>query len=321
MNFLRSAHFQLTVRCNLRCSFCGQARGMVPATGRELGLDDWRRAAAELQAAAVAGNVRPQVTLWGGEPLLSPHFPVLAAELSAAGFELGVVTNGTLIDRHAALLSECFDVIQVSLDGPAALHDAGRGAGVFERVKRNLAGLRSRKGRLVFLTTVADAGAPVMAELPEALAELGPDEIVLQPLMYLSGAEIARYRHYSRCCFGVDYPELSGWRRDDGRAYRQLLKAGWAAVAARSHPVPVRCTRHAVDLPEEPPPCRMPFERVHLRWDGEVGFCTDYFGFSAGNIRERSLTEIFTGEPAERFRRAVSANQLPICRHCVWRNH
>ena len=59
---------------------------------------------------------------------------------------------------------------------------------------------------------------------------------------------------------------------------------------------------------------------MHIRHDGEVGFCTDYFGFSAGNVREQSLAAIFSGDRAERFRAAVRAHALPICRHCPWRD-
>ena len=72
-------------------------------------------------------------------------------------------------------------------------------------------------------------------------------------------------------------------------------------------------------LNDEAPPCEAPFCRVHIRHDGAVGFCTDYFGFSAGNITERPLEEIFRGERAELFRAAVRENALPTCRHCPWR--
>lgn len=140
-----------------------------------------------------------------------------------------------------------------------------------------------RRGRLVFLTTVSDANVERMAELPELLAPLGPDEIILQQLMYLTGEEIAAYRNYSRTHFGCDYPELEAWRRDDDAAYLARLKEQTALVRQRRHPVKVTVTGHRYpSLSADTPPCQAPGCRLHIRHDGEVGFCTDYFGFSIG---------------------------------------
>ena len=40
----------------------------------------------------------------------------------------GIVTNGTLLDRHAETVPDCLDKIYVSVDGPEQLHDSIRGA-------------------------------------------------------------------------------------------------------------------------------------------------------------------------------------------------
>lgn len=134
------------------------------------------------------------------------------------------------------------------------MHDAVRGSGVFDRVRRNLELIRERRGKLIFLTTVSDANVAELAELPEQLAELGPDEIVLQQLMYLTPVEIAAYRKFSVENFGCDYPELEAWRREDDAAYLAMLRRQLAALAKRSHPVPVRFTPHSYPdrLPDAP---------------------------------------------------------------------
>ena len=281
---LRGAHFQLTGRCNLHCRFCGQSKGMLAAGESELPVETWLRLAREVRA--LADTPEPEITLWGGEPLLYSGFPRLARRLKEEGFRVAAVTNGTLIDRMPELLCEYPDVIHLSIDGFGAVHDAVRGSGVFDRVRRNLELIRERRGKLIFLTTVSDANVAELAELPEQLAELGPDEIVLQQLMYLTPAEIAAYRKFSVENFGCDYPELEAWRREDDAAYLAMLRRQLAALAKRSHPVPVRFTPHSYpDRLPDAPACRAPFRRVHIRHDGAVGFCTDYFGFSAGNVK------------------------------------
>ena len=280
---LSAAHFQLTGRCNLSCRFCGQTKGMLAAEERELPVERWMEAADGLERAARAAGVVPEVMLWGGEPLLYRGFTELAERLSRRGFRVGMVTNGTLIDRFAAVLCDCLDVIHISVDGMEEAHDRVRGRGVFARVRKNLELLRGRRGSLVFLTTVSDTNVDQVSELPFQLAELGPDRIILQQLMYLSPAEIRTYRDRSLRLFGCDYPELEAWRRDADSDYLARLEEELVKIRETKYPVPVEFTGHVYPRLTEAPPCEAPLCRVHIRHDGAVGFCTDYFGFSAGN--------------------------------------
>ena len=152
---IRAVHFQLTGRCNLACRFCGQSKGMLACEGGELPVEFWVRCAGETEPGAA-------ITFWGGEPLLYPGFEELAARLSGSGHPFDIVTNGTLIPRHAETLCRDFDRIFVSVDGPRELHDAVRGKGVFDRVKAALPLLDGRRGKLIFLTTVSDANVERM---------------------------------------------------------------------------------------------------------------------------------------------------------------
>ena len=315
---LYSAHFQLTGRCNLACRFCGQRKGMLATAGSDdLRTADWLRCADELKCAAKTSGHRPEIMLWGGEPLLYPEFDSLAETLAGQGFSLGIVTNGTLLEQHADVVCKCLDRIFVSIDGGRADHDAMRGAGVYDRAAAGLSAICNRRGKLVLLCTISDLNVDRMAELPDSLMEVNPDEIVLQPLMYLSKREIDDYRSFSREFFGCDYPELTAWQREDDLDYRKRLAEGVKKLDERKFPVPVRFTPHGYSG-EQVCRCRLPLHHVHIRHDGAVGFCTDYFGFSAGNVREASLMEIFSGSRANRFRQAQASGCLSICRHCPW---
>ena len=314
---LDSAHFQLTGRCNLACVFCGQNKGMLASEVCELPVELWLKLAAEMKTMS---DRTPELMLWGGEPLLYPQFDFLAEELHKQGFKLGIVTNATLLHEHLDAVAENIDNINISVDGTREGHDAMRGEGVFKKLSANLQLLNPRrKGKLTFLTTVSDLNVKGISKLPFELAELGCDEIVLQPLMYLSEKEMSSYRSYSCKNWQQDYPELTAWHREDDAAYLAELEKEIAIVRQTTYPIPVRFTPHRYPLMDEVPPCHAPWYRVHVRHDGEVGFCTDYFGFSAGNVTQNTLREIFYGERAALYRKAVEENALATCDHCPWR--
>ena len=310
-----AAHFQLTVRCNLHCSFCGQSRGMAGFADNEISPKQWLFFAEQLREIS---GVPPTITLWGGEPMLYDQFNYLARQLRELGHPLQTVTNATMLENSADILCRCFDTVFISLDGLEKHHDAVRGKGVFNAVCNNLKLLDKRCGKVIFLCTVSDTNVDVLPEILPQMAKLGCDGIVLQQLMYLSSSEIERYRTFSREFFGCDYPELTGWMRDDDSSYRNKLLKMLAEINEKKYTVPVIFTPHAC-LHGYDTPCKKQLERIHIRHDGETGFCTDYFGFSAGNAKSSSLHEIIYGSRAELFHSAVESGKLPICSHCPWR--
>ena len=312
---IRSAHFQLTVRCNLSCSFCGQSRGMAGCAAGEIAPVKWLAFAEQLRD--LCGKP-PTLTLWGGEPMLYSEFNYLAEQLSVLGHPLQTVTNGTMLANSAEVLSRLFDTVFISLDGLKDQHDAVRGKGVFDQVVKNLGLLKTRRGKVIFLCTVSDKNVEKIPEILSEMSELGSDGIVLQQLMYLTPEEICQYRKFSLDNFQCDYPELAGWERKNDADYLEKLNSMLSAIKDKKYAVPVTFTPHSF-TEKESDPCRKHRERIHIRHDGEVGFCTDYFGFSAGNAKEKSLLEILSGKRADIFHAAVESGKLPTCDHCPWR--
>lgn len=128
--------WNLLRRCNLSCSFCysGSTDAHFPG---ELSTPEILRGLDDLRGFGVATLV-----LSGGEPLLHPDLPVIAAHAKGLGFFVSLSTNGTLIDAACAerLARTGYDHVGISLDGLSATHDHVRGkAGAFEA---SLAGLR-----------------------------------------------------------------------------------------------------------------------------------------------------------------------------------
>lgn len=111
----RSLRVSVTDRCNLRCTYCMPAGGVLCAPrGELLGFEEILLA---VQVACSLGINRIRIT--GGEPLLRPDLAELVGLLrrEAPVEDLALTTNGVLLDRHAEDLAAAgLDRVNVSLD-------------------------------------------------------------------------------------------------------------------------------------------------------------------------------------------------------------
>ena len=100
--------FYLTERCNSRCVTCDYWRhGRKDAT-----LESVTRVLPDLRALGTRVAL-----LSGGEPLLNPEWPQIAAALRGAGLRLWLLTSGLSLAKHARRAVQAFDSITVSMDG------------------------------------------------------------------------------------------------------------------------------------------------------------------------------------------------------------
>ena len=124
----------------------------------------------------------------GGEPFRDDVAREVLAELSrqkaAAGFRLGVTTNGVALGEDPSLLNDISpSYVDVSIDGSSRTHNRLRGAGTYRRAVRGLKACLQRFGLdCVYVCSVL---VPTCArEVPRALASLAPlgvRNILLQP--------------------------------------------------------------------------------------------------------------------------------------------
>ena len=109
-NYLR---ISLLEKCNLRCTYCMPADGIVLSPKASL------MTAEEIFALAqtFVENGVDKIRLTGGEPLLRKDFPEIISKLATLKTSLSITTNGILIDRHIDALKQAnIKKINVSLD-------------------------------------------------------------------------------------------------------------------------------------------------------------------------------------------------------------
>ena len=133
--------WEVTNRCNLRCSHCLSDSGPEADTHAELNLEQAKRVVEQLAEAQVF-----QIHFGGGEPFVYPGFMELLRHAQRRGFCcLCISTNGALLNaaRIAELEALGGIYLQISMDGATEQScDALRGAGAYRRALAALGRLR-----------------------------------------------------------------------------------------------------------------------------------------------------------------------------------
>lgn len=318
---LELVHFQITKNCNLRCWFCGQwgRKGFFSdSMGKSMDFDDWQRVTNSLLKYKEESGKLPSVILWGGEPLVSPDFGRIAEMLASNGFELGIVTNGTLIDRWADILNSCFKKIYLSVDGPEDIHDAVRGHGVFKKVVQNAQLLNDPDKRLVIMSVISDGLLSRFDEFARSMEKIKPSELLLHDMICLTDEETKRYAKWLENEFGKKAEEIFSWRLEKTVQSAKTKKRIEEALKG-SYPFSVKHMAHGKNALLKT--CLSPYRHAHIAWNGDVLYCTDFYDFSAGNVKEEDLISIFNNSASEKFRNEVSCGNCVTCEHCSWRNN
>ena len=187
----------LNNECNLSCAYCYAA----PRSERGARLDmETIVAAAQVVAESCKKNGRPFYVVFhgGGEPVLDRQQVqgVMAAVLAVAA-EHGVrpfryvATNGVMSKEKAVWLAHHFDLVGLSCDGPAGIHDRQRtdwnGRGTLHTLERT-AHILHEEGRPFHVrATITRGSLHRQAEIAEYVGrQLSPDEIHFEPV-YLGG--------------------------------------------------------------------------------------------------------------------------------------
>ena len=63
--------------------------------------------------------------------------------------------------------------------------------------------------------------------------------------------------------------------------------------------------------------CSVPWGQANVDYDGDVHFCADYNDYVIGNIRETPFFEIYNGEKAREFRKALKERPDGLFPGCV----
>ncbi len=330
----------LTFRCNLRCKMCGQwgptgsAKGYSAEMLRSrLSRDEVRRLLDEVR------SFGPNITLFGGEPMLHPEFAGIVEEVKAAGLRCNVVTNATLLERFAEGLVEAgMDEVIFSLDGPREVHDEVRGVpGTFDRAMAGFERLRAAKrsaGRKVpkvnVTSGVFECGYQRLPEVVPLAERLGADSLTVHHLIFYSRETYERHNEVFERLFGAQCYDWEGFVVDELPGIdpekvisvkREMESGGGVPVAFYPNLTDVETREWYGAFDFEPRSysgrCKSPWMVAYVFPDGGVRPFHS-MNFAAGNIRQASFGQIWNNAAYRRYRREVKERgAFPICSRCT----
>jgi radical SAM protein with 4Fe4S-binding SPASM domain len=128
--------WHLTEACNLWCKHCYQGERSI----EEMPFPDIKKTVAEISdmiddwSEAYGVEFSRSMNITGGEPFLRRDCFDILGEIKKKGFEVSLLTNGTLVTRERAqrLADLGVDAVQVSMEGAEDVHDAIRGKGSYD---------------------------------------------------------------------------------------------------------------------------------------------------------------------------------------------
>lgn len=327
----------LTYRCNLRCRMCGQwgRKGVtkkhdaqyisseIPADKMKLIIND-------------IAFFRPNITLFGGEPLLYPACAVLIKHIKSKNMHCLMITNGSLLEDCAKDIVESgLDELNVSLDGKAELHDSIRGLpGLFDSIMRGLKKVRSlkteaRKKPLVNLQcTITRDNYKHLEGMLEVADEAGADSLTFHNLIFLNRRILERQKEFD-CVLECESHDWEGFNFEPGIDPEELYEIMRRILSAKKRFIvdfyPNFSRSALIEYYRNPEfadsrysgRCVSPWIAAYIFPDGEVRPCLNS-SYSYGNALNAKFTEIWNNERAIKFRRFLKEKRsFAVCARCT----
>ncbi|MCP5005977.1 MAG: radical SAM protein [Planctomycetes bacterium] len=331
----------LTNRCNLRCKMCGQWG--VSGSSKRMSSEELK---SELTLKEIKGIVddvkafKPNITLFGGEPLLYTNWDSVVSYIKRAGMRCNIITNGTLLEKNADSIFTCgVDEIIFSLDGPRDVHDEMRNAdGTFDSAYRGLRLIRDTKTKtgspkpiVNIACTIFETNYKYLNEIINVAEELKASTITFHHLIFLNRETHKQHNDIFNHHFGIRCEDWGGFVRESLPDIDvEYLSRKIAALRDSKRDIDVSFypnftheeikryyTEFNFSSSSYRKRCLSPWMVSYIFPDGSVRPCQSQ-NFSAGNVRDGSFHTIWNNKEYKRYR-VITKKTLtyPACSRCT----
>jgi len=348
-NRIRQCSIRITDVCNLRCHTCGQwgDHGFLRSCSlKELKSQEVtpERYIELLQDLSRQGHT-PSVYLWGGEPMLYKGSVEIIEEAARLGMAPSIATNGTGLTENAErLVAAPMFVIQISIDGPdEAIHNASRpGASpsvnnfatitkAIDRITRLRAETKQRLPLIAGLTTINNVNYNRLVDIYEVFKDK-VDVCVFYLAWWIDEKSAEKHSRDFEERFGFKpqkhFGWIGSWTPPDYGVLSEQLKVLNSRAASLSGPaviiMPPLTDPKDLETYYSDHYCTFGFDRcvsifsaVEINSNGDMSPCRDYHDFVVGNVKDKTITELWNSQPYRKFRKSISEKGLmPVCTRC-----
>lgn len=309
----RSICFGITSKCNLNCKHC---------LNRNLTASEPDMTIREL--ISVIGQLGEGGTknlgLFGGEPLCHPHFKRIVEYINKYPMNISLNTNASLIDAEMArwLKAHRIKSAIVSLDGSKPeIMARMRGKDAFEMCLRGIEALRNESMSVLLSVTLTKLNYKDVKEM----VLLGKS---------INGTSI-RFNHVffggNAACFAKELylsPEEEKeaietvWQAKE--EFGDFINADSSYLCQKKKMERTGCFKPSYDKIVIPP-CGAASSKCAIRPDGWVTPCEIIWEVKCGNIKEKTLSDIWqNSEVMNSFRKPMELDleALPECKGCSY---
>ena len=306
--------WHITNLCNLRCKHCYQDDF---SKKNDLDWSELKKVSHNLLNTMREWDQTACIHLTGGEPILKPElFPLLNdLDQQSVVEELGIITNGLLIDREMMRRLSGFSKlkkIKISLDGgDSETNDSIRPKGTFDKVMRNLSLIKKEKRfEIILMFTVMKKNFKSLPSLFQLCQDEGFDGLIIERFIPLGRGRESLDEVLSK----EEWKEMIGMLLD------------FISIKGEDHSfLPYQAFQVSFDK-EEPEllgaPCVIGVDGLCIMPDGSVFPCRR-FPISIGNLLGTSLKKIWEeSDLLEKLRRKENLKgkcgkcEIKECRGC-----
>ncbi len=295
---LQCAVWEFTLKCNLQCTHCGSSAGK--ARQNELSTEECITLCEDMAELGCA-----DVSLMGGEPFLRSDWYQVSQAIKDLGMNLNFVSNGVALDKYLPKVAQLKPkVVGISLDGMQQAHEAIRGKNTFNRTVKAIELLRKEGIQTTIITTVSKLN---FSDLPQLKDLLFKKNVNWQIQIAMPFGNFDRDNMLTREEFYATALFIAKARMKN--PFEDLPVIGAHCYGYHSKRLP-GCSWDG---------CSAGISAIGITSDGGIVGCLSMGNnrFIEGNVREKSLKDLWTDPNAFAYNRQFTKESLgPNCEAC-----
>lgn len=304
--------WEVTMGCNMRCGHCGSSCAEpLPdelTTEEALNLCD-----------QIAEMGLKWITISGGEPLTRKDITLLIQRLSQKGVSVNIITNGWLLDGSMAekLKESGIATVAISIDGTREIHDKIRRKEAFSHAESSFKILKQLGIKTGAVTTITNQNIHILRDLKEELIRMGVNTWQVQlglPMGNLKERpdwllEPRRVGDIIDFCYET---------AKEGRI--KIFPADCIGYYTKKE-MEIKMISYETNMVSMWDGCNAGIRGFGILHNGDILGCTSIRdkSYIEGNIRQRSLLDIWEDENSFTWRRTIKKDQLEgECKTCIY---